>query len=139
MEYNIKTTREDFYFKYLSAINGVLGLSKKEILILGEFIKLTTQYEDSEVVFSTLMRKRVRDKLGMSPHNFNNYFKTLKEKYAILENTLGKMYINPRIVPTIKAGVNSVVFNFHVYEQKTNNTASRQEVQSTRAYSGENR
>ena len=40
MEYNIAATQNDFYFKYLTSIRGVLDLSSKERMVLGEFMKI---------------------------------------------------------------------------------------------------
>ena len=114
MIYKISTNKTSFYIQYLSAINGALGLSRKEILILGEFMEIKHSLgKNDALVFSSLMRKEVQTKLGISQHNLNNYVKTLKEKKALLLNN-GILRINKNIIPIIKNGKYSVTFNFDI-------------------------
>ena len=115
MEYNIKANIDDFYYKYLSAINGLLNLSKKEILILSEFIKYTIKYKgDSNIIFSTTMRKKIADKVGISTYNFNNYIKMLKGKKAIID-TGGVLSINKRII--MPYGDTKILFNIIIKDE----------------------
>tara|TARA_B100000029_G_C17155380_1_gene807586 strand:+ start:176 stop:526 length:351 start_codon:yes stop_codon:yes gene_type:complete len=116
MIYKISTSKTSFYIQYLSAINGALGLSKKEILILGEFMEIKNSLgKNDALVFSSIMRKKVQTKLGISQHNLNNYVKTLKEKKAlILQGDI--LRINGNIIPIIKDGKYSVTFNFNIIE-----------------------
>ena len=114
MKYNVPTTKEDFYFKFLSAINGVMNLSNRERVILGEFMKERDKLNGNDaVVFSSVMRKRVQKKLDITEHNLNNYIKTLKEKKAILQNG-ESLIINKAIIPDVKENKSSVTFNFSI-------------------------
>jgi len=117
MEFNIKTTQEEFYYNYLLALNGTLRLSNKELIILSEFIKYTVKYfNEPELVFSSVIRKKVQAKLKISSFNVNNYIKTLKQKKIILsKNQL--LYVNPNVIPRQdKEGNIRIVFNFTITE-----------------------
>tara|TARA_R110002020_G_scaffold42863_11_gene125090 strand:- start:18 stop:365 length:348 start_codon:yes stop_codon:yes gene_type:complete len=114
MKYNVPTTKEDFYFKFLSAINGVMNLSNRERVILGEFMKERDKLNGNDaVVFSSVMRKRVQKKLDITEHNLNNYIKSLKEKKAILQNG-ESLIINKAIIPDVTENKSSVTFNFSI-------------------------
>ena len=114
MIYRISTNKNTFYIQYLSAINGALGLSKKEIMILSEFLKVKEALKgNDDLVFSSITRKKVQTKLGISQHNLNNYIKALKGKKAlILEDSI--LRINKNIIPAVKDGKYSVTFNFNI-------------------------
>jgi len=117
MIYNVPATKDDFYFKFLSAINGVMNLSKRERVILGEFMKERDKLNGNDaVVFSSVMRKRVQRKLKITEHNLNNYIKSLKGKNAIMQNG-ESLIINRTIIPDITKKISSVTFNFKISEQ----------------------
>jgi hypothetical protein len=114
MTYNITTTKEDFFKKYLYIINGTLKLSEKEILILAEFLKYTLEYsKDPELIFSSSIRKKIQNTLKISSANLNNYIQYLKNKKVIVE-TNGLLTIAKIIVPTIKENNYEVTFKFNI-------------------------
>mgnify|MGYP003681522701 CR=1 FL=1 len=116
MIYNVPTKRKDFYFKFLSAINGVMNLSQKERMILGEFMTIRDILKGSdEVVFSSSMRKKVQKKLNITEHNLNNYIKSLKEKRAIVKRE-DALVINRSIIPVVKDKKSTITFNFKIDE-----------------------
>lgn len=122
-----RVARESFYRVYLSILNGILKLTDKEIEILAEFMaikeiddaskKFISEKERNELLFSGGNRKLIRTKIGTSPHNLNNYIKTLKEKGALIEKD-GTLAINPKIyIPSVQ-NKNSIVFDLETYDSE---------------------
>ena len=111
MKFNIPVNDDNMYFRYLSAINGMLSLSNKELLVLSEFLKYHMEYKDAEVAITSVTRKRVQDKFDMSPYNVNNVVKNLVKKNALLKKEKNTI-LNPNIVPKTFDGQIFVTFNF---------------------------
>lgn len=113
MQFNIPVTDENMYFRYLSAINGMLNLSNKECLVLSEFLRYHMEYKDPEVAITSVTRKRVQDKFDMSAYNVNNVIKNLTKKNALLKEEGKSLVINPNIIPKNFDEKNAfVTFNF---------------------------
>lgn len=113
MKTTIKATEGDFFVKYLSAINGGLGLSQKEILILGELIRHSLKFkEDPDYPFSTHIKKKIQTDLKISQYNLNNYIQALKAKKAIYLNKDNAMRIHPMVIPQIVENKSEVIFEF---------------------------
>ena len=116
MEYNIAATQNDFYFKYLTSIRGVLDLSSKERMVLGEFMKIQEYLDlkNSDISpFSSDNRKLVRKSLNMSSHSVNNYIKVLQNKRVVIRKE-GNFRVNSSIIPKIEDGRYVVAFNFKI-------------------------
>ena len=74
---------KDFYYKWLCALSGFMPLTKKELLILCEFLCIYMDTKDRDL-FKTSNRQEVRNRLGITTHNINNYINALKNKRAII-------------------------------------------------------
>jgi SHS2 domain-containing protein len=111
MKFNIPVTDDNMYFRYLSAINGMLNLSNKETLVLSEFLKYHMEYKDAEVAITPVTRKRVQEKFDMSPYNVNNVVKNLTKKKALIKSDKS-LVINPNVIPKTFDGQIFVTFNF---------------------------
>ena len=74
---------KDFYYKWLCALSGMLPLTKKELLILCEFLCIYMDTKERDL-FKTSNRQEVRRKLNITTHNINNYINALKNKRAII-------------------------------------------------------
>lgn len=72
------------------------------------------KYRDSpEIVFSSPIRKKVCEILGMSGNNLNNYVQILKSKHAILQKG-DYLVVNDKITPEIADGKAVVSFCFSI-------------------------
>ena len=115
--YNIPINKDNFYLMFLSALNGVLHLSEKEILILNEFIQYEVVYENEpDIIFSTYTRRKIQDKLNISGSNLNNYIKALKVKGAI-QTISGVERVDKRIIPIIGEEDKSFTITFNFIKQ----------------------
>lgn len=111
MTFNIPVNEENLYYRYLAAINGMLNLSNKEMLVLSEFLRYHMEYGDAEVAITPVTRKRVQEKFDMSAYNVNNVITNLKKKHALIK--LDKtIVVAPRIVPNLIDSNIIVTINF---------------------------
>ena len=96
--------RKDFFKIYLRVMNGILDLSPTELRIISEFLMIRTDminksngiFDEGDVLSSdnkNLVCKELRITIG----NLHNYVKKLKEKKLLVEDSNGKVIINPTI------------------------------------------
>jgi SOS-response transcriptional repressor LexA len=123
VKFQIQTTKENFFTDYFNAVNGSIGLSNKEIVVLAalveqyNIIRKKTDNEDiiNELLFSSRHRTLAREKVDISDLNFNNYISALKRKGVILEEENKFRKINPMLVPIVDIEQENgldLVFNF---------------------------
>ena len=116
MEYKIPATPHDFYYKYLTYIKGMLDLSTKERMVLGEFMKIQehlVQKEYDTSPFSSDNRKLVQKSLKMSSYSVNNYIKTFRVKRVVIGQE-DNLIIHKAIIPKVEEGKYTVAFNFTI-------------------------
>lgn len=96
--------RKDFFKIYLRVMNGILDLSPTELRIISEFLTIRTDminrsngiFDEGDVLSSdnkNLVCKELRITIG----NLHNYVKKLKEKRLLIEDSNGKVIINPTV------------------------------------------
>jgi hypothetical protein len=113
--FKIKSKHSEFYINYLKAINGPVGLSRKEILVLAEFLKFGEEYKfESEIMLSSPIKKRVSKSLGITSHNLNNIILVFKEKKVILK-LKDKFILNSNLIPVIED--NRIVVQFELIRE----------------------
>ena len=78
---------EEYYVTHLTVINPFLNikLSSKEIEVLAAFMEIKGELVEDDR-FNTIVRKKVRDKLGLSSAGLSNYLKTMQEKGHLIKN-----------------------------------------------------
>lgn len=82
-------------FKFLQVFNGILDLTKKEMLILSMLVDLS----ETKDLCSVTNKKLVAAKLGIEDYNtLNNYVKRLKDKKAIRKTKDG-YELSPSLTP----------------------------------------
>ena len=85
----------DSTFKFLQVFNGILDLTKKEMLILSMLVDLS----ETKDLCSVANKKTVAAKLGIEDYNtLNNYVKRLKDKKAIRKTKDG-YELSPSLTP----------------------------------------
>ena len=110
MKLQLQVTKEDFYKKYYQAINGILKLTNKELLILDNLSYRKSLGQSNKELFSSKNRTAVSTELGISKFNFNNYIKSMTDR-KILIRTNKQLSINPAIYQDI-TNLQSVDFKF---------------------------
>lgn len=107
MKVQIPTSNERFLQDYLNTVNGILKLTKTEIKVCVELIKL-----DLEDPCSIENRKQVAKNLNWGRPILNNSIKSLKDKKVLVYNKDSKpKYTFHPIVYNYK-NTNSVNFEF---------------------------
>lgn len=96
----------DLYSEFVIALNGILKLTPRELELLITLIDIDTTYvpteDDRKNVVSTVNRKRLIEKLGVTPDNLSRYIKTLKEKGILIEGPADdEVKVNTALIPTI--------------------------------------
>jgi hypothetical protein len=127
MVFDSKVTREEFYEMYVNTINGLIGLSPKEVQVFAKLMEVFNEISKktdnveivSELLFSTKYRKIVMERIeGMTSLNFNNYIVSLKKKGVIIESDDINI-LNPNMVIKLKDNnlSYSIQFNFKIIEE----------------------
>lgn len=91
---------------YVRMMNGLFGLTDREIDVLSEFIKEKLYREQNDIdanvhLFHHSVKKRIAKRLGKKSHHWiNGYIMDLKKKGAIVPlGEEGKYRINKGIMP----------------------------------------
>lgn len=106
---NIAVTDDTYVERYLSAINGILNLSKRELEVLMEFVKL---YDPAHKdVCHRDVRRKVQANLEFpSKAALNNYIKFLTTKGVLTSTDTGYKF-HP-LVEAVRAQPGSVTMTF---------------------------
>jgi hypothetical protein len=129
VSFQIATTKEGFFVDYFNAINGSVGLSNKELVVIAALveqynvIRKKTQSVEliNELLFSSRYRTLAREKADMNDANFNNYISALKRKGVILEEENNFRKLNPLLTPIIDLELHTgltLMFNFEIQEDE---------------------
>lgn len=90
----IPTTQEGFIGAYLRCINGILGLTDKELRIVESMIKL-----DDKVTATSEMKKQLVRTTGVkNVPSLTTIIKSLKDKGVLIKNPNGMGYVYNKIV-----------------------------------------
>lgn len=95
-----RLSKEEYFKKHLSIINGVLpkSMTPKEIEIMAAFISL--EGDLAKKPFSTTGRKIVMEKTGIKfAGGLGNHLRELKNKGFILVDDNDELYILPTLIP----------------------------------------
>lgn len=83
-EYRSRIMVGDFYKGYIGMMNGILGLSEKEMEVLAGIMSYWAVDMDWGKAFGKDGRKAIRESVGLSDAGFNNYVMALKKKGVIV-------------------------------------------------------
>lgn len=117
-----EVSRGNFYFKYYTALNGVLNLSKKQLEVLAALSTIRNSLDNSTnfteeqkdiLTFSTKSRNIVTEKLEISNYNLNNLLKVLRDKKIILNHpTDNRYFLNPSVYSPLRKEGRNLTFKF---------------------------
>ena len=127
--FSIESSKGTFFQDYFNAINGSVGLSNKEIIVLAALVEqyniIRHKTKDdgiiNELLFSSRYRTLAREKSNISDLNFNNYISALKKKDVIIEDENKFRSLNPSIVPIIDLSKHNeldLCFSFKIKEDE---------------------
>lgn len=95
-KFAFKTDASMLISAYLKAINGVVGLTNKELEVMHLLVE---SVEDSREI-TTRDRENIRSVLGIGQFDVNNYIGKLKKKGAIIQKETG-LFVNPKLIPVL--------------------------------------
>jgi len=103
--YNIKVPKNMYYYTCINivAVSYKLSGNEKNIVALlnhyhNKFKRLSDDDDDKlHMLFSTPVRKAIRDAIGLEEGNFNNYIGKLKKKNVIIKKG-DNFTLNPRLM-----------------------------------------
>ena len=116
-----KTIKDkDIYKEYVNILNGLLGLSGKEMEVLSLLLEIElskpTILGKKQDILSTDNRRALMDKTGINKNNLSMYIKVFKDKGIILKDEEGH-YINKMFIPDTKDNVSETIFILNLKEE----------------------
>ena len=94
---------------YLQVLNPVLKLKDKEIEVLSSFLSIWHSNRSNpnldKMLFSTPVRKLVRNQIDMSEASFNNHITALRKKQIFIDKQ-----INPSILNNLNSDTVEVTY-----------------------------
>ena len=96
----LRVGNDDYYKTHLGIVNALLPvkMTTKEIEVVAAFMALDASVVEDDR-FNTLARKKVKDKLKLSPGGLSNYLKALIEKGLLNKSSVtGKITIHEALI-----------------------------------------
>lgn len=110
----LKKKGGDYYSKHLSIVSTLLptNLTSKEIEVLGTFMSLDKSIIEDDM-FNSVARKKVMDKLNLSPAGLSNHLKSVVKKKVVEKNEItGKLKMRDILIPNgDKQGYKIILIN----------------------------
>ncbi len=126
----IKTTPENFFSLYVSVLNPVLKLRKREADILVSFLRVHYTNRNhprvNQLLFSSSNLRSIRETLGMTVASFNNHKFRLRKKEIFIGRS-----INPLITKNYPVdGKLNITFAMQIqiplkHEKRVNNKENK--------------
>lgn len=109
---------KDFFRKYISILNSVLNLRKREADVLEAMLKVHYENRHSaqvnQFLFSASTMKAIRESLGLTVYSFNNHKHRLRQKKVLIGRSINKQIISD--YP--KAGKMNINFMINIHPNK---------------------
>lgn len=118
MNIPIKTNTKDFFKVYLEVMNPVFKLKKREKQVMAAYLKVfyanrgLEREELNAKLFSTPVKKMIRNSIGMSEPSFNNHLGQLRGKRALIDDSIHHLLVDN--LPT--EGLVDVNFNIIIID-----------------------
>lgn len=97
--------KADLYQEFLKSLNGILGLTNREIELL--VFMITMEIANSKIpekdqnVICSENRKQIHTSMKMGLDNLCRYLNKFKEKGIISKNKYGEYHINKALIPIV--------------------------------------
>jgi len=98
----------DLYIEFLKSLNGILGLTEREIELMAVFIKLDIEYPKlpglNKNVANTINRKYIINSMHVTRDNLSRYIKRFREKGLLVAGKAeDELMVNKILIPEIIA------------------------------------
>lgn len=103
----VKTVpRQRLYKEFLMSLNGILGLTNRELELLTLLVDIDVNTPksstESKNVISAANRKYIRKILGITPDNISRYIAKFKRKGLLQHGTVeDEVFVNKALIPEI--------------------------------------
>lgn len=103
----VKTiTRQDLIPEFLTALNGILKLTDRELELMSTLIRMDIDYEVlpnvNKNVANRYNRKWIIENLGITKDNLSRYIKSFREKGILLAGPAeDELKVNPALIPIV--------------------------------------
>ena len=112
---------KNIYKEYVNILNGLLGLSGKEMEVLSLLLEIEMTRPPilgkKQDLLSTDNRRALMDKTSINKNNLSMYIKVLKDKGIILKDDNGH-YINTMFIHDVKDNVQETIFILNLKEDE---------------------
>lgn len=110
MTYNIICeSKLKFYYNYLLSINSFLNLTKMELKLVAKWMSYKGENYPEDKLFSKEIRQELKEYIGVSKENLNNYVSVLTKKQIFVRMPNGKLKFNEKVY--IKPKALSITYN----------------------------
>jgi hypothetical protein len=104
MNFHKKVTKNNYIREYIVVLNGLLGLTPREIDILTILIKIDLSWQsrspvDVKNIISTDSRRLVMKETGMNKSNFTRIINKLQSMSLLIPSSDGGMVVNELLKP----------------------------------------
>jgi hypothetical protein len=103
-------SRSDLYNNYIKLINGILGLTEKQVLVLSKIMELEESTPINKKLFSKENRNEIIESCHINECNLSTYLTLFKAK-DILVGSIGQWSTNSSLFPVIDNNEIKVIFN----------------------------
>lgn len=102
----VKTVdKKDLNYEFLKTLNGILGLTDRELELLAKLVELDINYNPAlgyKNVANASNRKLIKKELGITPDNLCRYLTKFKEKGLLLKGKADdELYVNKILIPEL--------------------------------------
>lgn len=103
----VKTVDKDnLYYEYLRALNGILQLTDRELELMAKFIELDVTFTPipgvSKNVASTSNRKMIKSTMGITPDNLSRYIGKFKKDGLLVQGKVeDELVVNKILIPEL--------------------------------------
>lgn len=102
----VKTVdKKDLNYEFLKTLNGILGLTERELELLAKIIELDINYDPAQGcknVVNATNRKLIKKELGITPDNLSRYITKFKEKGLLVKGKIDdELYVNKILIPEL--------------------------------------
>ena len=105
--------RSNLYNEYVNIINGLLGLTNKQVLVLSKLMELNDITPITLSLLSKDNRREIIESCSIDECNLSTYLTLFKNKNLLIQD--GKLWkIYPGIKPLINNNTMEIVFKINV-------------------------
>lgn len=103
----VKTVNKDnLYYEYLNALNGILQLTNRELELLTKFVELDVNFTPipgvNKNVANTDNRRMIKSTMGITPDNLSRYISKFKKEGLLVQGKAeDELVVNKILIPEI--------------------------------------